>query len=83
MHTINALTEVINAEPFKAFTLRLADGRSVHVDNPNLVAFLGTRRTLFVAHPKSERFELIDLLLINSVIVDSGKGQGGQRRRSA
>ncbi len=81
--TINALTEVINAEPFKAFILRLADGRSVRVENPNMVAFLGTGRTLFVAHPRSEHFELIDLLLINSIIVGAGKGQGGQRRRSA
>jgi hypothetical protein len=80
--TINALKEVIDAEPFRPFTLRLADGRSVQVENPHMVAFLGTGRTLFVAHPKSDPFELINLLLINSVIVGNGKNPE-QRRRSA
>lgn len=80
--TIQSLSEVINADPFAPFTIRLADGRSLHVDNPNLVAFLGTGRTLFVAHPRSEKFELIDLILIQSIIVDT-RGKGPQRRRSA
>jgi hypothetical protein len=80
--TVHALSEVINADPFAPFMLRLADGRSLHIDNPNLVAFLGTGRTLFVAHPRSERFELIDLLLIQSIIIDA-RGKGGQRRRTA
>lgn len=73
---IDAIKHVVNAEPFRPFTLRLADGRGVKVGNPDLVAFLGSGRTLFVAHPRSERFELIDLMLINSIIVENGESYG-------
>ncbi len=81
--TIQALTEVIDADPFRAFTLRLADGRAIRVANPHSVAFLGSGRTLFVAHDKQDKFELIDLLLINSVEVSTSPGSAGKRRRSA
>lgn len=47
-----------------------------------MVAFLGTGRTLFVAHPKSDHFDLVDLLLINSIVVGGHKGHG-RRRKSA
>ncbi|MEX2219993.1 MAG: hypothetical protein WD749_14670 [Phycisphaerales bacterium] len=78
--TIESLREVVRSDPFRPFTLRLADGRSIHVHNPDNVAFLGSGRTLFVAHPRSDRFELVDLLLINSVEVG---GNGASRRRRA
>lgn len=81
--TIQALTEVIDADRFRAFTLRLADGRAIRVTNPHSVAFLGNGRTLFVAHPRQEKFELIDLILINSVEVSTSSGSAGKRRRSA
>jgi hypothetical protein len=76
-----SLKDVVESDPFKPFTLKLADGRSIRVENPHTVAFLGTGRTLFVAHPKTDHFELVDLLLINSVVVGNGKGK--PRRRSA
>lgn len=80
--TVQSLMDVIDADPFRPFTLRLADGRSIRVENPHMVAFLGTGRTLFVAHPKTDHFELVDLLLINSVVVNGGE-EGRRRRRSA
>lgn len=80
--TIQSVKEVLDAEPFKPFTLRLADGRSIRVVNPHNVAFLGNGRTLFVAHHLEEHFELIDLLLINSMIVGNGTAKAIRRRRS-
>ena len=79
--TIQPVREVLDADPFKPFTLRLADGRSIRVVNPHNVAFLGNGRTLFVAHHREEHFELIDLLLINSVVVGNGESKGTQGRR--
>lgn len=81
--TTNALLEVIDADPFRTFTLRLADGRAVRVTNPHSVAFLGNGRTLFVAHPRQEKFELIDLILINSIEVSTAGEKDSRRRRSA
>ncbi len=78
--TLHAMKQVLDADPFRPFTLRLADGRSLRVFNPHNVAFLGNGRTLFVAHHKSEQFELIDLLLVNSIVIGS---EAARRRKSA
>ena len=78
--TNEALRDVVQAEPFRPFTLHQADGRTIRVERPRTSAFLGTGRTLFVAHPRTDHFELIDLLLINSVLVgngENGHGAGG------
>ena len=80
--TIKAIQELLDAEPFRPFTLRIADGHAVPVENPHMVAFLGTGRTLFVAHSKTDRFELIDLLMVVSAVVGDGRA-GGRRRRAA
>jgi len=72
---------VHKARPFRPFTLRLTDGRAVHVAHPEVLAFLGAGRTIAVSYPKTDHFELIDLLLVNSVEV--GKPQGGERKRRA
>jgi hypothetical protein len=47
------------------------------------MAFLGNGRTVFVADPRDDSFELVDLILIISVEVRGSGGQRGQRRRSA
>lgn len=80
--TTDVLRDVVEAEPFRSFTLKLADGRSIAVENPHTCAFLGSGRTLFVAHPKSDHFELIDVMLINSVVVGNGLAKS-RRRKSA
>ncbi|MBX3410215.1 MAG: hypothetical protein KF859_10060 [Phycisphaeraceae bacterium] len=53
--TLEALKDVVESTPLKPFTPRLADGRSLRVENPHTCAFLGTGRTLFVAHPRTDR----------------------------
>lgn len=75
------MKQVLDADPFRPFVLRLADGRAIRVLNPHNVAFLGNGRTLFVAHHKSEQFELIDLLLITSIVL--GGASREPRRKSA
>lgn len=73
--------EIHQARPFRPFTLRLADGRGVHVAHPEVLAFLGAGRTIAVSYPKTDHFELIDLLLVNSVEV--GKPVSGSTKRRA
>lgn len=75
------MKQVLDADPFRTFVLRLADGRAIRVLDPHNVAFLGNGRTLFVAHHKSEQFELIDLRLITSIVL--GGASREPRRKSA
>jgi hypothetical protein len=81
--TIASLRDVHRARPFRPFILRLADGRSIRVDHPELMAFLGAGRTIAVSYPESDHFELIDLLLVNSVEVGRPRRGDQGRRRSA
>ncbi len=75
------VNEVHQARPFRPFTLRLADGRGVHVAHPEVLAFLGAGRTIAVSDPKTDHFELIDLLLVNSVQVGKPlRGPASKRR---
>jgi hypothetical protein len=75
--TFESLKEVIWARPFQPFTLRLADGRSRVVRHPEFVAFVADKRTLMWSQPGSG-FELIDLILINSIeIAENPRRKGG------
>jgi hypothetical protein len=44
---LNGLREAIRKQPFEPFAIRLADGRSVHVNHPELVA-VGQRRAVVI-----------------------------------
>ena len=62
--TINALRELLHAVPFKAFTIRLADGREVHGPHPDFITVTGGGRTAFVTNAIDENFSIVDLLLV-------------------
>jgi len=78
--TFDTLRDVIHARPFAPFVLTLADGRELRVGHPEFVGFVGDKRTLMVSFPGSGHFELVDLILINSVEV--GKPKSQKRRRA-
>lgn len=80
--TFETLRDVIYNRPFNPFVLKLADGRSLRVDHPEFVGFVGDKRTLMVSFEGSGHFELVDLILINSVEVGRGKGGVGKRKRA-
>lgn len=69
------------ARPFRPFTLHLADGRSFRVEHPEFLAVTGGGRTIIVTFPRSERVEMIDLLMVTSI--STGEGKGRNRRRAA
>ncbi len=61
-----ALREALQARPFRPFTIRLTDGRSLPVPHPELVGIAG--RTVFVASPvQDESYSLLDSVLIVSL----------------
>jgi hypothetical protein len=76
------LKELYANRPFRAFTLRLADGRSRKVPHPELIAFLGNGRTIFWADGESDSFELIDLIMIVSAEVSRSSPNGHSRRKA-
>ena len=49
---LNGLREAIRKQPFKPFAIRLADGRSLDVKHPELVA-VGQRRAIVIQEDDS------------------------------
>ncbi|CAG1000526.1 hypothetical protein PHYC_02845 [Phycisphaerales bacterium] len=78
---LESLVDILESEPFKPFVLHVADGRRLHVPNPHLVALVGGGRTVFVADPKRDRWNFVDLLMITGIEVTNG--HSGRRRKSA
>ena len=54
----------LRTEPFRPFTMHLANGRSVRVAHPEFVLFLGDNRTVIVANSQDDSFEVVDLSLV-------------------
>lgn len=74
--TSDQLDNVHKAQPFKPFTIHLADGSKYHVGHPELVWRPPGGRTVFVSQG-GERVAIIDLLLVTKVT----QNNGSRRRR--
>ena len=61
----NAVREALQKKPFVPFTLRLIDGRSVCVPNPDLCA--ASSGVVIVIDPDDESTAILEPLLIVSV----------------
>ncbi len=73
--TIEQLRKAAKAEPFKAFTVSLADGRRFRVPHPEFLWIPPqASRTFFVA-VEGDGESVIDLLLVTSI--DFGNGARG------
>jgi hypothetical protein len=64
--TIEQLKNLHKAEPFRPFTIYLADGRSLQVNHPELLTHSPGGRTLIVFHG-GESFSILDLLLVTEL----------------
>ena len=63
---IDAIREALRKQPFRPFTLRLADGEELTVPHPDFVAILG--RTAVVASPRlDDSYSIIEPLLIVAI----------------
>jgi hypothetical protein len=64
--TIDRLTEVLHAQPFKRFRMHLVDGGSIEARHPDFVARSPAGRTA-VVYSVDDTLEIIDLLLVASI----------------
>ena len=67
--TINELRNTLNAQPFKAFLLHTADGRSLPVPHPDYLFVTGGGRTVIVNSMVDTSFTIVDLLLVTRLEV--------------
>ena len=74
---IAGIREALHKQPFKPFTIRLADGRSLEVPHPDFVA-LSKRRIVVVAEDDS--WSVVEPLLVVSLDYASTKTKGGNGR---
>jgi hypothetical protein len=78
--TIEQLRVVLQATPFRPFTLHLTDGRHLHVPHREFLAHSPSGRTIIVYHD-DDSFSVIDLLLVTELEVSNGKPPGPRRRK--
>ncbi len=74
--TIEQLDTIHKAQPFKPFTVHLADGAKHYVPHPELLWHPPGGRTIFVSEG-GEKVAIIDLLLVTKIT----HGNGARRRR--
>jgi hypothetical protein len=72
--TIEQVRTFYTAEPFRPFTLHLADGRAIPVVHRKFLAWAPSGRTEIVYQP-DDSFNIVDLLLVTDLEV---KGDGKQ-----
>lgn len=71
------LRAALSADPFVPFRLRFGSGKILPIENPALVVVSQTGRTAFAYRPQSDGFDVIDIMLVESM--EFG-GDNGHRR---
>ena len=77
--TIDQLLSTHQANPFRPFTIHLADGRSFHVPHRDFLSQSPSGRTLIVYH-QDESFSILDLLLVTELEISNGRRRPPRRR---
>jgi len=79
---IDQLRRLYEAQPFRPFTMHLADGRQLPVVHREFLALSPSGRTVFVYQP-DESFNIVDLLLVTDFEVkpESGQKPNGRKKR--
>jgi hypothetical protein len=78
--TAQEFRSVFDAQPFRPFTVHLADGRAIAVPHQECALLSPTGRTLIV-YEDDDSFQVLDLMLATGVQVN-GKGPKKVRRKS-
>jgi len=69
---IDEMRKIQRAEPFRPYTIHVADGRAIRVEHPEFVA-LGPAGRTAVAFTPDGSFEIIDLRLVTTLQVVDGQ----------
>ena len=64
--TVEQLRNALQAQPFRPFNLRMADGRALLVPHKEFLTMSPGGRTIIVFRP-DESFSIVDLLLVNEL----------------
>jgi hypothetical protein len=66
--TVEQLRATHRAQPFRPFTIHMADGLAVHVPHSEFLSHSPTGRTIIV-YGTDDSFSILDLLLVNELEV--------------
>ena len=66
--TVEQVRRLYDAQPFRPFTMRLADGRELAVRHREFVALAPSGRTLLVYQP-DDSFNVVDLFMVTDLEV--------------
>jgi hypothetical protein len=69
--TTEQFRAMLHQQPFRPFTIRMADGRAFEVAHRDFVAMSPTGRTIIV-YQHDENFSVLDLLLMSELQVANG-----------
>jgi hypothetical protein len=72
--TSEQFRSTLHLQPFRQFTIRMADGRTFEVAHPDFVAQSPSGRTVVVFQP-DDSYSLLDLLLMTELEVHSSNGR--------
>lgn len=72
--TIEQMRATREANPFRAFTIKLADGQSLRVPHRDYLSMSPSGRTVIVYQP-DELFSILDLLLVTELTIDAPAAQ--------
>ena len=72
--TVEQFKTTLHLQPFRPFTIRMADGRMFDVPHPDLVAKSPSGRTVIVFQ-QDDSYSLLDLLLMTEVEVHASNGR--------
>lgn len=78
--TIEQLRKVHNANPFRPFTLHLADGRSFLIPHRDFLSHSPVGRTVIVYGEGNDDFNILDVLLVTEVEVHNGSSKPRRKR---
>jgi hypothetical protein len=78
--TIERFLEAMSHQPFRPFTIHLADGSTVPVISREFVASSPSGRTVVVFDPQ-DRMQILDLLLVTKLEVDAASNGGRRPKR--
>jgi hypothetical protein len=78
--TIERLREAYQAQPFRPFTMHLADGRRIPVLHRDFVMAVPSGRTVIVCQP-DDSLNIIDLLLVTDLEFRLGNGTSRPPRK--
>ncbi|HZD40634.1 MAG TPA: hypothetical protein VE131_07925 [Terriglobales bacterium] len=76
VHTaVYQFREILHAAPFQAFTIHMADGRSLPVAHPDFIAIMPDGETIIVVSAKEKKpsFALVDVPLITQLDVQGAR----------